>query len=203
MMETKIRFESDDGVVLEGLLHKGKSGRGVAITHPHPLYGGDMDNNVVAIIRNAFVETGHSTLRFNFRGVGASSGTYGDGDGEQHDVAAALQALRGTGIPAADLAGYSFGAWVNARAAAETGVACAQMIMIAPPAAMLAFSPDLKLPFLSLVVTGSRDAFAPPALLTEQAPQWNPTARVEVIDGADHFFFGYEDCLARLLKAHL
>ncbi len=203
MTETKIRFENNDGFVLEGLLHEGESGRGVVITHPHPLYGGDMYNNVVAIIQNAFREMGHSTLRFNFRGAGASSGAYDDGDGEQRDITAAFLSLRESGVSLVDLAGYSFGAWVNARAVAEAWVACDKMIMIAPPAAMLSFGPDLKLPSLKLVVTGTRDAFAPPDLLKKQTPLWNPAARLEVINNADHFFYGFEEVLAGVLKTRL
>jgi alpha/beta superfamily hydrolase len=203
MAEKKLRFESGDGIPLEGLLLEGHTGRGVVITHPHPLYGGDMYNNVVAILQSAFQETGFSTLRFNFRGVGASSGTYDDGDGEQQDVNAALEAMQDMGVSAVDLAGYSFGAWVNARAASEAGAVCARMIMIAPPAAMLDFSPALNLPSLTLVITGSRDAFAPPEMLKKQVPLWNPAARLEVIKGADHFFYGFEKTLADVLKAHL
>lgn len=203
MTEKKIRFENVDGLQLEGLLHEGHIGCGVVITHPHPLYGGDMYNNVVAILQNAFQETGFSTLRFNFRGVGASSGAYDDGDGEQRDVDAALEAMRTAGASPVDLAGYSFGAWVNARAASEAGAVCARMIMIAPPAAMLDFAPALNLPSLTLVITGSRDAFAPPEMLKEQVPLWNPAARLKVINGVDHFFYGFERTLADVLKAHL
>jgi len=203
MAEKKIRFENVDGLQLEGLLHEGHIGRGVVITHPHPLYGGDMHNNVVAILQNAFQETGFSTLRFNFRGVGASSGTYDGGDGEQQDVNAALAAMRDRGASPVDLAGYSFGAWVNARTADETGAVCARMIMIAPPAAMLDFAPALNLPSLTLVITGSRDAFAPPDMLKKQVPRWNPSARLEIISGADHFLYGFERTLADVLKAHL
>lgn len=203
MAENKIRFENNDGIPLEGLLHEGHTGRGVVITHPHPLYGGDMYNNVVAILQNAFKEMGHSTLRFNFRGVGTSGGEYDEGNGEQRDVQAAIDAMRATGAKAPDLAGYSFGAWVNARAMAEAGAACERMIMIAPPAAMLNFAPTLDLPSLTLVVTGSRDAYAPPEVLKKQVPLWNPGARLEIINGADHFFFGFEGILAGVLKTRL
>jgi uncharacterized protein len=203
MAEKKIRFENVGGILLEGLLHEGQTGRGVVITHPHPLYGGDMYNNVVAILQNAFQEAGFSTLRFNFRGVGASCGAYDNGDGEQQDVNAALEAMRDRGTSLVHLAGYSFGAWVNARAASEAGAVCARMIMIAPPAAMLDFAPALNLPALTLVITGNRDAFAPPEMLKKQVPLWNPAARLEVISGADHFFYGFERTLADVLKTHL
>lgn len=199
-MEQKIRFETEDGLRLQGLLHEGKNSHGVVIAHPHPLYGGDMHNNVVAVIQQGFRETGCSTLRFNFRGVGASSGAHDGGSGEQKDIKAALELLRNTGVSTVALAGYSFGAWVIARAVTEAKVTCDRICMIAPPVGMLPFPPDLTLPGLFLVVTGSLDAFAPPALLKEQVPQWNPAARLEVIAGADHFFSGFEKSLMDMLK---
>jgi len=96
-METKIEFDSDDGIVLEGLLHIGTTGHGVIITHPHPLYGGDMYNNVVETIQNAYQKKGFTTLRFNFRGCGQSTGRYDDGNGEQADLTAAFNYLKAGG----------------------------------------------------------------------------------------------------------
>jgi uncharacterized protein len=199
-MEQKIRFETDDGIRLEGLFCEGNNGRGVVIAHPHPLYGGDMYNNVVAIIQQGFRETGCSTLRFNFRGVGASGGAYDEGDGEQRDVKAAIQILRKSGVSLVDLAGYSFGAWVIARTVADVETACDRIVMIAPPVGMLSFPPNLTLPDLSLVVTGSKDPFAPPETLAEHVRLWSPAARLEVIGGADHFFLGFENVLKDVLK---
>jgi uncharacterized protein len=199
-MEQKIRFETDDGIRLEGLLREGNNGRGVVIAHPHPLYGGDMHNTIVGILQDTFQEKGYSTLRFNFRGTGASSGSFDDGNGEQQDVKAALEMLRSTNASPVDLAGYSFGAWVIARAVAETGIACHRVCMVAPPVGMLSFPPDLTLPDLSFAVTGSKDPFAPPETLAQQVRLWSPAARLEVIRGADHFFLGFENVLKDVLK---
>src|SRR3990172_254396 len=88
---------------------------GVVICHPHPLYGGDMDNPVVVRVQEACAAEGLATLRFNFRGVGGSSGTHGEGGGEQDDARAALEALeQKAGTAALAIAGYSFGAWIAA-----------------------------------------------------------------------------------------
>lgn len=103
---------------LEGLLSQGSSKAGVVICHPHPLYGGSMYNNVVDAIEAGYSAMGFTTLRFNFRGVGGSSGVYGEGEGETQDLIAAFQFLKGV-CPAGShlaLAGYSFGAWIAARA---------------------------------------------------------------------------------------
>ena len=180
MAEERVFINSGE-LKIESLLDNLSGDNGVVVTHPHPLFGGDMYNNVVTLMQKAFQEQGHSTLRFNFRGVGASGGTYDQGDGEGRDVVAALQTLRATGISSADLAGYSFGAWVNAKVASNGQAACDKMIMIAPPAGLLPFPTALNLPSLSLVVIGGRDSFAPPELLKQQVSIWNPTARLEVI----------------------
>ncbi|MEJ2024042.1 MAG: alpha/beta hydrolase, partial [Deltaproteobacteria bacterium] len=116
MTAEKIDFRSGD-LVLEGLLTRADGSRGVVVTHPHPLYGGNMQNNVVRAITRAYREAGYTTLRFNFRGVGASQGGFDNGRGEQKDVEAALQYRLSLGCDWLDLAGYSFGSWVNAMGA--------------------------------------------------------------------------------------
>jgi uncharacterized protein len=201
MAEKKIKIAKDGGGCLEGLIHQGAAGSGVVITHPHPLYGGDMYNNVVEAIQKAYQEKGYSTLRFNFRGVGGSTGRYDEGNGEQQDVLAALNFLEDSGATIIHLAGYSFGAWVNAKIA-DTDSAY-PMIMVSPPAAMLAFPEGLKIITLKLVVTGSADEFAPPELIRGLASNWNPSARFEIIDDADHFFWGFADALNTVLKKNI
>ena len=76
----------NNGLLIEGLLEKSSGDRGVVICHPHPLMGGSMHNNVVEAIREAFAAEKYSTLRFNFRGVGHSTGVYDEGRGEQEDI---------------------------------------------------------------------------------------------------------------------
>ena len=151
------------------------------ITHPHPLYGGDLDNPVVGVIAAAYQRRGYTTLRFNFRGVNASEGQYADGPGERDDVRAAATYLAERDKIVTDLAGYSFGAWIN--------------LTLAPPLAFLDFS-NLPEPVAEwLVIVGERDEFAPPARLREWLRRWQPTARLHVLPGTDHF---YGDALDRL-----
>jgi alpha/beta superfamily hydrolase len=109
-----VRF-SASGVVLEGIFERPKGEApfpAVAVCHPHPLYGGDMHNNVVSVICQALAQESIATLRFNFRGVGRSEGSHEEGIGEQDDVSAALDFLEsreGIDRGRIGLAGYSFG----------------------------------------------------------------------------------------------
>ncbi|MBL0715475.1 MAG: alpha/beta hydrolase [Desulfosarcina sp.] len=189
---------SSGGYGLEGRLHAGGA-RAVVITHPHPLYGGDMGNDVVATVASVFQEAGFTTLRFNFRGVGRSEGRYSDGIGEQEDVCAAVAELKKRGHAEVELSGYSFGTWVNALCAG-TRLPGIRMTMVAPPTAFMDFSAVTRLDGLDTVIAGSRDDIAPPDMLKGLTAHWNPGTRLEIVAGADHFFFGYLDPLAVLLK---
>jgi alpha/beta superfamily hydrolase len=198
-VEERITFKSDCGLI-EARLGRAAPRQGVVITHPHPLYGGDMDNPVVRSIASAFQGCGFTTLRFNFRGVGNSQGKYADGIGEIDDVAAAISYLADSGISHPHLAGYSFGAWVNAGLIARfPGIET--MVMVSPPVAFIDFQDIDTIDCLKLIVTGSRDEIAPPDRINQLKPKWNPHARFEIIDGADHFYWGYLDRLEEILAA--
>jgi alpha/beta superfamily hydrolase len=160
---------------------------GVVICHPHPLYGGDMDNPVVVRAAEAVGALGLATLRFNFRGVGASTGSHDNGQGEADDVEAAMAELAGATARVA-LAGYSFGAavvaWVAARRDDVAGLA-----LIAPPLAMATLPKLDAFAGPLLVVAGDDDEYCPREHL-ERLRTEMPRARVESIAGANHFFFG-------------
>src|SRR5215510_1471976 len=115
-----VRFQSADGLSLEGRLTAGERDRGVVLCHPHPLYGGSMLTPVILTVEAAFRAAGFTTLAFNFRGVGGSEGTHGEGRTEVEDVAGALvrlgAALEDPALVA--VAGYSFGSLVGGQAAA-------------------------------------------------------------------------------------
>jgi len=197
--EEKIIFSSGT-LSLEGLLSRGEGNRGVVISHPHPLYGGEMGNQVVGIIQEVFGGKGWTTLRFNFRGVGRSQGEYDEGVGEQEDVRAAVRYLKDLGIKEIFLAGYSFGAWVNARAALDDPDVKGS-ILVAPPQAMMDFSflkDDSK---TRLVIAGERDAYGPVEEIMKIVGKMNPSPPVIVISGADHFFSGSTADLVRALEA--
>ncbi|MBC2711846.1 MAG: alpha/beta fold hydrolase [Desulfosarcina sp.] len=197
MREDKIRFQSGEWG-MEGLYHCDKPIKGAVITHPHPLYGGDMFNPVVEAIVAAYQKSGFATLRFNFRGTGRSTGSYDQGIGEQADVAGAVDFLKGEGLQEIHLSGYSFGAWVNAMAL-QGALSVQGLTMVAPPVAFIDFNDGIRLPMLSAVVAGSRDEFAPPDLIRPLMGHWNPDARIDIIEGADHFFFGFLDEVSRRL----
>jgi alpha/beta superfamily hydrolase len=200
-MEEEIKFSSES-YSIEGLLEKNSDTRAAVITHPHPLYGGNMHNHVVMAITRAYQKTGYTSLRFNFRGVGGSQGSYGDGIGEQEDVRSAIAYLTELGVSRIDLAGYSFGAWVNAHLSCrQEGIA--NMVMVSPPLAFIGFESVTGIDCLKLVVTGSRDDIAPPDLIKQSYPQWNPEAHFEVIIGADHFYDGYTAALEGILSSNL
>jgi hypothetical protein len=196
-MEESVFFDCGD-IRLSGLLHRGPGDRAAVITHPHPLYGGDMYNLVVETVARAYQAAGLSTLRFNFRGTGRSQGEHSGGVKEQADVAAAIAYLKESGLDQIDLAGYSFGAWVCAMGAPGYRD-INRMILVSPPVAFVSFDGIGSLPSLTTVVTGSHDDFAPPGIISAMMPAWNPGARLHVIDGADHFYFGFDRELEKLV----
>ena len=188
-MAEKVIFLSE-GYEIEGLFIKKAEDKGAVITHPHPLYGGDMYSMVVETIAHAYNLKGYSTLKFNFRGVGNSQGRYDNGIGEQKDVLGALSCIAGMGINAVDLVGYSFGAWVNAHAVQEKTIPT-RMVMVSPPVGFMAFQSAVTIDCLKLVITGSEDDIAPAETIQRELSNWNPDACLDIIDGADHFYGGY------------
>lgn len=184
-------IEVGDGVVLEGRLALPIApAGGLVLCHPHPLYGGDMDNPVIVRAAEVCVESNVAALRFNFRGVGGSGGRHGGGREEQDDVRAALgvlvEAVRQGPL---GILGYSFGAWV----ASLVGVRDDRLLslaLIAPPLGLYDFGRLAALePRPLLLATGSRDPFCPLEAFRALAGRV-PWATARVIEGADHFFLG-------------
>ena len=200
MAET-VAFPCEE-LTLEGRFHSGSAGAGVVVCHPLPLYGGDMTNPVVTALAHTYQDRDCSWLTFNFRGVGNSGGAYDNGVGEQRDVAAAVGFLHRQGVSIVHLAGYSFGAWVNAMSGDRLADIGGQ-IMVSPPVAMLDFSCIGPVPGLQLVITGGRDGYAPPQLLEGLIPQWAPDAVMTVLTHADHFYSGQIGRLQQILDEHL
>ena len=193
------------GVTLEGRLSLGAAPGGAVITHPHPLFGGDMANNVVLTAVRAQAARGMSTLRFNFRGVGRSTGTYGGGTEEADDVAAALAFLKSRTPGPHFVVGYSFGAAVAGRALLE-GLSADGALFIAPPIAFMDLSFLPRVPGLRLIVVGDRDELCPLPSLRELMATSQPAllgatpAEIRVIEGADHFFGNGEAELFQVLR---
>ncbi|MBW2064277.1 MAG: alpha/beta hydrolase [Deltaproteobacteria bacterium] len=195
-------FINSGSLKIEALLDKKPGEKGVVITHPHPLFGGEMENNVVKAIVQAFGEMGYTTLRFNFRGVGGSEGSYDEGCGEQDDVAAALGFLAGIGKTHLYLAGYSFGAWVNFLGLSKYREICG-LVMVAPPVGLLDFGIAGPVSKVKLVITGSKDDIAEFRAVQEKVKAWNPEAVFRVVEGADHFYWGKAHGIREIIKEHL
>ena len=187
---------------IEGLINEVPGDEAVVITHPHPLYGGEMNNNVVLSIINAYHQQGYTTLRINFRGVGQSGGSYADGIGEQEDVRAAISYLSDLGKTAIDLAGYSFGARVNAMGLNSYELVD-RLVMVSPPVGFMDFSFLGYNSKIRLVISGENDDIAPPAKIKELIPSWNPEAEFRVIDGTNHFYSGGTTEVEEIIKDFL
>ena len=182
---------------------------GVVVCHPHPLYGGDMENNVVAALADGLAARGMATLRFNFRGVGRSHGAFDHGVGEQEDARAAVQFL--ASHPAVDprrvvLAGYSFGASVAlAVAAAEPSLAA--LIAVSLPAARINADAFGDRALAKLFLAGTEDPIARPQAIREALQGLPPPTVVHLAPGADHSWRNHEawlvDKVAEFLEAYV
>jgi alpha/beta superfamily hydrolase len=201
-MEAAITFNCQ-GLALAGRLASVSSSKCAVITHPHPLYGGDMDNPVVKILAEAYRQKGWSTLRFNFRGTGASQGRFDNGQGERLDIDAAIAHLKANGFQSIELAGYSYGAWVLARWSQKRSNHPHTIRLVAPPVAFMDFDDVQTIPGLTQVVVGSRDDIAPPHLVESRMPAWQPQAELNVIRQADHFFGGYLQALQEIITGRI
>ena len=181
--------------------------RGVAvIAHPHPLFGGTLDNKVVQTLARAFVQSGWTAVRFNFRGVGGSAGSHDEGRGELEDFLTVVQhaAPSGDDEAALALAGFSFGAFVtthaflrlNPQRAIEKLVLVGTSVSRAPAAPI-----DADAHGKTLVVHGEQDD----TVLLSDVMDWaRPQALpVTVVPGVGHFFHGQLPLLKNLVIRHL
>ncbi len=204
MTEDYVRF-TGAGLEFEGILHLPK-GDGpfpaVAVCHPHPLYGGDMDNNVVLAICHTLAEASLVALRFNFRGVGRSQGDFAEGIGEQDDVNSALTFLLSLGKVdpgRIGLAGYSFGAKVALPVALQNELVQA-VAFISP---FLSTSDWQQLRVCTkpkLFICGSNDYLVSSSEAQKMASELQQS-QYEVIPGADHFWQGYEGEITKRVPA--
>jgi uncharacterized protein len=201
MEHRQIAFPSDSGTC-EGLyVHPDEAARvpGLVLCHPHPLRGGDMENNVISAFATAFAAAGFAVLRFNFRGAGKSTGSYAEGLGEQGDAKAALAwiaAQPGVDTTRLFLAGYSFGARVT-LAVAATEPRVVGFIVVAPPTRHGDWPPWNP-------PVGRRFFCAASVTLTPHLTRSRPWSRaykepkrLAIFSDADHFFIGQEYTLAQ------
>jgi hypothetical protein len=160
--------------------------QGIAlVAHPHPQHGGTLDNKVAQALAKTFFALGYASLRFNFRGVGRSAGTFDDGAGETDDALAALawaKSRLGADLRVA-LAGFSFGSWVQTRVAKV--VACERLVLVGPAVGRFELEP---VPADTIVIHGEVDDVVPLGdVLAWARPQELP---VVVFPGCGHFFHG-------------
>ena len=203
MIENRVKFPCGD-LILEGLTtvpeSKGPS-PGVVVCHPHSLYGGEMNNNVVIPICQALAQASIASLRFNFRGVGASQGKFAEGIGEREDVVAAISYLSTLETVDKDrigLCGYSFGGAVSLEVApADERVKA--LALISP--AVSTYVPLKQYTKPKLIVCGGADQFVSIISLQRLAEELPPPNDFELVSGADHFWGGYEDKVAAKVTA--
>jgi alpha/beta superfamily hydrolase len=178
-----------------------EAARGIAlVAHPHPLFGGTLDNKVAQTLAKSFTELGYVALRPNFRGVGATAGVHDHGDGETDDMVAVLDYARnrfGEGAPV--LAGFSFGAYVQTRVAQR--VAPRRMVLVGVADGLVTGGRQYSaahVPDDTLVIHGEHDETVPLAnVLAWARPQELP---VIVMPNADHFFHRRLHLLKALVK---
>jgi alpha/beta superfamily hydrolase len=178
-----------------------EAARGIAlVAHPHPLFGGTLDNKVAQTLARTFAELGYVAVRPNFRGVGASEGTHDHGNGETDDLVAVIEWAQGRfgPLPVA-LAGFSFGAYVQTRVAAR--VAIERMVLVGMPNGVVTggrtYVPG-PVPADTIVIHGELDETAPLANVLEWArPQELP---IVLVPGADHFFHRRLHVLRNIVK---
>jgi len=190
----EVIFPGPDGR-LEGRYHpqKAKDAPIAIILHPHPQFGGTMNNKVVYNLHYAFLNMGFTVLRFNFRGVGRSQGEYDQGIGELSDAAAALDYLQALNPNAKHcwVAGFSFGSWIGMQLLMRRPE-ISGFVSVAPNANMYDFSFLAPCPSSGLIINGSGDRVVPPAdveaLVDKLHEQKGITITHEVIEGAGHFF---------------
>lgn len=205
MKKTRVSFPSG-GLVLEGILAI-PEGAGplpaVIVCHPHPLYGGSMDNNVVCNLSGTLTQAALASFKFNFRGVGGSQGEFGQGIGEGEDVEAAISfvsTVKEIDSKRIGLAGYSAGAGF----ALPVGFKDARikaLAAVSPPFPMFDFNFLKGCPKPKLLISGSRDNLIPADQFLEFCRNLPEPKEYEITEGADHFWWGYESGLAAKVTA--
>ncbi|MGE0410124.1 MAG: alpha/beta hydrolase [Amphiplicatus sp.] len=195
---------------LEGRYQKGKGDNPpvALILHPHPLFGGTMNNRACYELYNLFVRKGFAVLRFNFRGVGRSQGEYDQGQGELADAATALDYLQQTNpnTPFAWVAGFSFGAWIGMQLLMRRPE-IAGFISVSAPANLYDFTFLAPCPSSGLVIHGELDKVCPPdetrVMVERTRTQKGRKIEFQVIEGADHFFESQIEALIEASETYL
>ena len=206
---TEVIFNGPDGR-LEGRYHQSKKPDApiAIVLHPHPLHGGNMNNRVVFIMFNNFVERGFSVLRFNFRGVGRSQGAFDNGVGELSDAAYAFDWMQqfNSNSPFCWIGGYSFGALISMQLMMRRPE-IEGFVSISPPAGTEDFSFLAPCPSSGLIIHGDTDAHIPLDAVKKLAQrldgQKNISVNLSIVKGADHFYKDNMDNLSKEVASYL
>jgi alpha/beta superfamily hydrolase len=212
MSAERVSFYADcvEQIRLEGILEIPEGTRrppACILCHPHPIGGGSMYVPLLEIMAQVLVSRGWACLRFNFRGVGLSSGVPTGGLCEVEDVEGAYRFLQERqDVDGADLAvaGWSFGAWIGLRWAVK-GNRARRMALVSPPMVGFDFfyfmdTGDVVLPEDTLIISGARDQFNDIAKLQELSSRLG--AELRLLEGVDHFLFGHEKEIAEIVASH-
>ncbi len=205
----EVIFNGPDGRI-EGRYNHGKLPNAplALLLHPHPQYGGTMNNKVIYNLYQAFVRRSFSTLRFNFRGVGRSQGSFDRGEGELSDAAAALDWLQTFNANATScwIAGFSFGAWIGMQLLMRRPE-IAGFISMAPPANIYDFSFLAPCPASGLIIQGNQDEIVPlesvNKLVDKLSHQRGIKIEYRIIPGANHFFHDHMDDVIAHMENYL
>jgi uncharacterized protein len=205
----EVIFTGEDGRI-EGRFHPGKARNApiAIILHPHPQFGGTMNNPVVYQLYYAFANRGFAALRFNFRGVGRSQGVFDHGQGELSDAAAALDWAQAANPDARAcwIAGFSFGAWIGMQLLMRRPEV-EGFISIAAPANLYDFSFLAPCPSSGLFVHGDKDAVVPVTavgtLVEKLKTQKGIVIDQQIVKGANHFFDSKADDLIEVVDEYL
>ena len=178
---------------------KGNLRGAVVVCHPHPVYGGTMDNRIVYRSAKAAAEAGFAALRFNLRGVGLSTGQFDQGIGEKEDAAAAIGWLENR-YPSLDLAmiGYSFGAWIGLQVGCSAPQIKA-LVGLGVPLDLYDFDFLITSSKPALYIIGTRDEFCSPKNLDRFASLLPAASSLHRIDGSEHFFTGHVEAMESLI----
>ncbi len=195
---------------LEGRYQRGRGENPplAVVLHPHPLFGGSMNNRAVYELYNMFLRRGFSVLRFNFRGVGRSVGEYDQGQGELADAATALDFLQqlNPNAPFAWVAGFSFGSWIGMQLLMRRPEIVG-FISVSASANLFDFTFLAPCPSSGIVIHGEFDKVCPPddtrIMVDRTRTQKGRKVEFQVIPGADHFFEAQMDQMVGAADAYL
>ena len=195
---------------LEGRFHpqKNENAPVAIILHPHPKFGGTMNNKVVYNLHYCFFDLGFTCLRFNFRGVGKSEGEFDDGLGELADAASALDFLQANSpnSNACWVIGFSFGSWIGMQLLMRRPE-ISGFVSVSPPANTYDFSFLAPCPSSGLIINGSLDRLVPPSDIKSLSDRLKLQKGIQVvhneIEGADHFFTNFESEMIKAVNEYL